>query len=169
MKPLPVLFAAAAALVASSSHAQWRAASLETLPPPALALGAPADSVPFVSPANRSHRVVVRSAAGAVGVGLGFLAGLALGAGVESSNEEDSGLLSGFIGAAAGGVVGGGVAAALPSYGGRCGFGERLSRGVLGSLAGTFTGLVLVSATDDGGWAVIPVAGGIGAGMAAEC
>ncbi|HEX8693903.1 MAG TPA: hypothetical protein VF746_15885 [Longimicrobium sp.] len=162
---------ALALFAAVPAAAQQRTTPLETAPAaPVLR----ADTVPdtaAVRPMRRGERLAIRTAGGSLGWLLGGVGGVFAGLALEGESEgEWDGLDDAAIGFLVGTTVGGAVGAALPSYRGECRFGARFARGLLGSAVGTAVGLAFASSADDAvPLLFIPVTGGLGAALGADC
>jgi hypothetical protein len=159
-------------LAAAPAAAQQRTAPFVTAPAaPVLAIDTVPDTVAVKRPMSRGERLAVRTGSGTLGWALGGLAGVFAGLGLEGEAEgEWDGLDDAAIGALIGTVVGGAAGAAIPNYGGQCRFGARFGRGLLGSAVGTAVGLAAAAGGDDA-WAllVVPITGGLGAALGADC
>jgi hypothetical protein len=170
---LPLL---AGLLLAAPAAAQQRAATFEPLPAPSLSAGpmdraeGSADADPRGTP---TARLAARSVSGGLGMAGGALALGALGYAIDrgvSGDGEWSGVGGLVLGGIAGGMLGTGLGAALPDYEGRCSFGVRFGRAMLGASGGLLAGGVVASLAPASGLIIAVPAGVIlGAARAADC
>jgi hypothetical protein len=169
---LPALLLPALLLLAAApAAAQQRAAPFEAALPPSLAPapeGAAADTTE-PRPVGRRGRRMGRLLTGMLGWTAGALAGANLGAGATDCCGDDPGLVSAVYGGLLGAALGSGAGAALPDYGSECTFEDRFWRGSLGSLGGTALALLLVAGGDGAPAIFLPIGGGLGAALAADC
>lgn len=171
---LPLL---AGLLLAAPAAAQQRAAAFEPLPAASL----PSTDARFVTGSTReddprgtpSARLAARSVSGGLGMAGGALALGALGYAIDrgvSGEGEWSGVGGLVLGGIAGGMLGAGVGAALPDYEGRCGFGGRFGRAMLGASGGLLVGGLLATLAPAEGLVIaVPVGVVLGAATAADC